>query len=94
MEVLKQMQCKLFISASQSPSFIKGFHQIVSLDYTETFSPIIKLTTIGVVLSYGISIKCSIHRIHINHIFLHGDLAEIVYMHQHPGLSFVRLQVK
>ena len=33
----------------------KGFHQIVGFDYSETFSPVVKLATIWVVLSLALS---------------------------------------
>ena len=36
----------------------KGFHQQAGIDYSETFSPIIKLATVRLVLAIAISCNC------------------------------------
>jgi hypothetical protein len=63
----------------------KGFHQHASLDYGETFSPVVKPTTIRIVLSIAYSASWSIKQIDIQNAFLHGILTEDVYMTQPPG---------
>jgi len=64
----------------------KGFHQQSSIDYGETYSPVIKPTMVRLILSLAISSGWPIHQIYIQNAFLHGNLSEDVYMAQPPGL--------
>ncbi len=63
----------------------KGFHQQPDLDYDETYSPVIKPTTVRTVLSLAISSGWSLRQIDIQNAFLHGTLTEQVFMSQPPG---------
>ena len=63
----------------------KGFHQQPGLDYDETYSPVIKPTTVRTVLSLAISSGWSLRQIDIQNAFLHGTLIEQVSMSQPPG---------
>ncbi|KAD4981730.1 hypothetical protein E3N88_18401 [Mikania micrantha] len=63
----------------------KGFHQQPGIDYNDTFSPVVKSTTIRVVLSLAITRGWSLRQLDVQNAFLHGDLTEIVYVSQPPG---------
>ncbi|GJU09962.1 ribonuclease H-like domain-containing protein [Tanacetum coccineum] len=62
-----------------------GSTQVKGVDVDETFSPVVKSGTIRTVLSLAISRHWHVHQLDVKNAFLHGDLAETVYMHQPPG---------
>ncbi|WJZ95511.1 hypothetical protein VitviT2T_014278 [Vitis vinifera] len=63
----------------------KGFHQTPGFDYFETFSHVVKPTTIRVVLSLALCKNWSIRQLDVHNAFLNGDLSEQVFMTQPPG---------
>lgn len=64
----------------------KSFTQTEGLDYLETFSPMVKMTTIGVLLSLAAINGWHLHQIDVNTTFLHGDSDEEVYIKPPLGL--------
>ncbi|KAD6455153.1 hypothetical protein E3N88_09859 [Mikania micrantha] len=60
------------------------FTQIQGLDYVQTFSPVVKASTICIVLSLTVLNKWKFHQLDVKNAFLNGDLNEIVFMEQPP----------
>lgn len=63
----------------------KGFHQQAGLRYDETFNPVVKPTTICLVLSFAPMSKWIIKQLDVQKAFLHDILHEEVYIDQLPG---------
>ena len=60
----------------------KGFNQIAGFDYSETFNPVAKPSTIRIILTLAVNMKWLVHQVDVNNAFLNGDLREEVYMYQ------------
>jgi hypothetical protein len=63
----------------------KGFDQQSGVDYYDTFIPVIKPTTIQLVLALAVQFDWDIKQMDVSNAFLHGILDEEVYMEQAQG---------
>ena len=64
---------------------VKGFQQKEGVDYTEIFSPVVKLTTIILVLGLVSVEDLDLEQLDVKTAFLYGDLEEDIYMNQPKG---------
>ncbi|KAK0588502.1 hypothetical protein LWI29_001710 [Acer saccharum] len=60
----------------------KGFHQCPSVDFNETFSPVVKPVTILLILTIAITNGWPLRQLDVNNAFLQGTLTDDVFMVQ------------
>lgn len=65
----------------------KGYTQEYGVDFFETFSSVVRMTTVRCIIALAASKNRYLHQLDINNAFLHGDLHEDVYMKIPDGLS-------
>ena len=83
----KEIWCKWVFKIKENPNntvnkykarlVAKGLHQVAGFDFNETFSPVMKPTTIRVILSITPSRNCVVKQLDVNNAFLNGDLQEV-----------------
>lgn len=64
---------------------VKGYGQKHGIDFNEIFSPVVKHSSIRVVLSLVANLDLELVQLDIKTAFLHGDLDEEIYMSQPEG---------
>ncbi|KAL3835280.1 hypothetical protein ACJIZ3_003671 [Penstemon smallii] len=64
---------------------VKGFSQKKGIDFDETFSPVVKMSSIRIVLGLAASLNLEVEQMDVKTAFLHGDLEEEIYMEQPEG---------
>ncbi|GAA0151557.1 transmembrane signal receptor [Lithospermum erythrorhizon] len=66
---------------------VKGFDKKHGIDYEEIFSPVVKMTSIRVVLGLVAYLDLEIEQFDVKTVFLHGDLEEDIFMEQPEGFK-------
>ncbi|KAL0367537.1 UNVERIFIED_CONTAM: Retrovirus-related Pol polyprotein from transposon TNT 1-94 [Sesamum radiatum] len=63
----------------------KGFTQKEGIDYKEIFSPVVKFTTVRIILALVAHHDWELKQMDVKTTFLHGDLEEKIYLNQPCG---------
>ncbi|MCO5609148.1 hypothetical protein L7F22_063370 [Adiantum nelumboides] len=63
----------------------RGFTQIPGMDYSETFSPVLRITSFRVLIAIATLFGFLLHQMDVCMAFLNGDLQEEIYMSQPDG---------
>jgi len=66
---------------------VKGYAQKEGIDFNEIFSPVVRLTTIRVVLAMCAIFDLHLEQLDVKTAFLHGELEEEIYMLQPEGFA-------
>ncbi|WJZ95336.1 hypothetical protein VitviT2T_014112 [Vitis vinifera] len=66
---------------------VKGFSQKKCNDFEEIFSPMVKMSSIRVVLGLVANMNLEIEQLDVKTIFLHGDLEKEIYMEKPKGFT-------
>jgi hypothetical protein len=73
------------ISRYKARLVAQGFSQAKGLDYFETFSPVVRHSTVRIIIALAAMNKWELRQLDVKNAFLHGDLKEEVYMAQPQG---------
>ncbi|KAF5464189.1 hypothetical protein F2P56_014283 [Juglans regia] len=65
----------------------KGFSKVDGVDFSETLSPVVKPTTIIMVLTLATVKNWTLHQLDVKNVFLYGCLNTPIYMHQPLGYT-------
>ena len=65
----------------------KGFIQIEGVDYEETFSPVVRIASIHLLLVMVVHLDLELFQMDVKTIFLNGTFEEEIYMDQ-PIFSY------
>lgn len=68
----------------------KGFNQVAGEDFFDTFSPVVKPTTVRLLFPFAVSQGWTSRKLDVHNAFLNGHLSETVYMRQPPGYEDLR----
>ncbi|GKD94215.1 retrotransposon protein, putative, ty1-copia subclass, partial [Tanacetum coccineum] len=63
----------------------RGFTQRASIDYNEVFSPVVRHTSIRVILALTMCKDYELDQLDVKMTFLHGNLEEVIYIRQPSG---------
>ena len=71
---------------------VKGFQQKKGVHFDEILAPVVKMTSIRMVLSIATSIDIKVEQLDVKTMFLHVDVEEEIYMQQLKGFLKKRME--
>lgn len=87
---VKPLTCRWILRQKQGGRYkaklvARCFKQKKGIDYTDTFSPVTSYVSIRLILSLAASNYIKVMTFDVKTAFLHGDLKEVICMHQPEG---------
>lgn len=67
----------------------KGYIQKEKIDYNEIFSPVLKYSSIRILMVLVVQLNLELTQLNVKPAFLHDDLEEKIYMTQSEGFKVV-----
>jgi hypothetical protein len=71
---------------------VRGFSQIEGVDYDETFTPVLRYTSIRSIIAIAAEMGWSIHQMDVKTAFVNGFIDEEVYIEQPQGFQEVYIE--
>ena len=72
----------------------KGYSQAYGIDYTDTFSPVVKFTSIRTILVFAVQEELIVYQMNVMTAVLKGHLEEEIYIKQSEGFIVPANEVK
>jgi hypothetical protein len=84
-DLQKKLRLDVTIEKYKPRLVVKGFTQKERDDFFDTYSLVVQITTIRVLLALAASHGLHIHQMDVRMTFLYGELDEEIYMEQLDG---------
>jgi len=65
----------------------RGYEQILGIDYDETFSPVVRLTSLRILFALSVGYNLIIHTMDVDTAFLNAPLEEDIYIKPPAGIT-------
>jgi hypothetical protein len=78
------------VTRNKAQLMAKGYAQVTTLDFEETFAPVARLESIRILLAYAAHHSFKLFQMDMKSAFLNGPIKEEVYVEQPPGFEDYR----
>jgi hypothetical protein len=75
------------VTRNKARLVVKGYAQVIDLDFEETFAPIVRLGSIRVLLAYVVYHSFKLCQMDVKSVFLNGPIKEEIYVEQLLGFE-------